>query len=91
MNSPRSDFPLDPRDPPPVTSLKTPFHATLLQDNKTLESITINGKLDLASFRDGKTQSLDLSQKEYRSEEAIIIGALLKVPCCLFVPPGDLA
>ena len=74
-----------------MTSLKTPFHATLLQDNKTLESITINGKLDLASFRDGKTQSLDLSRKEYRCEEAIIIGALLKVPCCLFVPPGDLA
>ena len=49
-----------------------------------LESVTINGKLSLVEFRDGKTTSLNLSYKHVGIEEAIIIGALLQVlvVCC---------
>jgi len=51
----------------------------VLQDNKTLEKITINSELSLVEFRDEKTQELNLSFKGYREEEAIIIAALLRV------------
>ena len=44
-----------------------------------LESVTINDKLSLVEFRDGKTTSLNLSCKPVGIEEAIIIGALLQV------------
>ena len=61
------------------------------QTNTTLREITINGKLSLVEFRDGKTQELDLSTKGYGNEEAIIIGALLQVSglfprSCVWVP-----
>ena len=49
------------------------------QSNITLQSITINCELSFAEFRDGKTQSLDLSGKRFGDEEAIIIAALLEV------------
>jgi len=51
-----------------------------LQTNTALKSITLNRKLSLVEFRDGKTTSLDLSSKEYGNQEAIMIGALLQVP-----------
>ena len=50
-----------------------------MQTNTTLREITINQKLSLVEFRDEKMQELDLSRKDYRSEEAIIIGAMLQV------------
>ena len=61
-----------------LTRCFTPFFATL-QSNTALQSITINGKLSLVEFRDGKTQTLDLSRKGFEGEEAIIIAALLEV------------
>ena len=71
-----------------------------MQMNTTMREITINAKLSLTEFRDEKTQELDLSNKGYGNEEAIIIGALLKVlfssflvSCVLcasfLLPPGN--
>ena len=47
--------------------------------NEKLESVTINEKLSLVEFRDAQITSLDLSDKGFGNEEAIIIGALLQV------------
>eukprot|EP00463_Aulacantha_scolymantha_P006837 TRINITY_DN984_c0_g1_i1.p1 TRINITY_DN984_c0_g1~~TRINITY_DN984_c0_g1_i1.p1 ORF type:complete len:387 (-),score=61.79 TRINITY_DN984_c0_g1_i1:488-1648(-) len=46
--------------------------------NQNVKSLTLNGEIDIAKFRDEKTNLLLLEQKDYSDSDAIVIGALLK-------------
>lgn len=54
--------------------------AEALKVNRSVHTIAINNKeLDLSTFKDGKTTELDLQNRGYQAQEAIIIAALLAV------------
>ncbi len=47
--------------------------------NASMQSITINGEIPVAKLRDGQTAMLDLSSRNYKDADVIIIASLLKV------------
>ena len=69
------------------------FNST--QENKTLQTLYINGEIPVAKLRgdDKKCTELNLRKKGYHNQDALVIAVLLAVRALLFFsyPPGKSA